>query len=177
VRVNLLRDQKSKLDFSINWLRIALTLFLIFFLVFAAYNYWLMRLDINFLETKLENTEEQIELNLPRAEERDSLLEKIAEIEQEIRFVEVPFYAWGRSLLQIGYLIPPRMMLSEILIEQNQIALLGRTAREQYLVDFLQYLESSPLFSRVDLEQIQKREDVQFLINLEIMTGGNQHVE
>lgn len=123
-----------------------------------------MKDEIDVLDRRLEGYSSREEKYY---ELKDELEEK-----GDIEIKEVIQYPWGESLLQVGYLIPENIKLESLRLEENTFIFEGIARSEQEVINFLTNLAQAPLFSAVDLIDIDKNDEITFSIEASIETGG-----
>lgn len=173
MRVNLLKNKKRKRKrFYVNWLRVIATCLICVLILTGAYKYWVLRKRIEILENEHRALDRELTTYMPEQKEYQSLEKEIEELNEFVDVREVKAEPWGEALLNFGYMIPKNIMLEKIQMEQEQVTLAGLTESEDRLIEFLNILNNSSLFNKVDLEDIDKEEDVIFTIILNLETGG-----
>ncbi len=171
MKVNLLNRNKNNIS-SFNWpLVIGIcVLFIVLFLIFT--HYWVIRNNRDILER--ENEYLEAELNNQRFLEREyfSLQNEIQELEEQRPEEMIINNIWGEVLLQIGYMIPQKVVLDRIDIEEDIIILKGNTENSDQVVNLINNLEKSNYFRDVKMEFYNSDQQIQFEINAILVKGG-----
>lgn len=136
------------------------------------YKYWILRENAQNLESEIESYKQTLLTYGPVKKEYRTLEDDIEELNEFVDVRDVEAEPWGEALINFGYMVPEKIMLENIEIDREQVTLAGLADSESNLIDFLNSLSSSSLFTEVDLEDIDKQEDVIFTIILKLDTGG-----
>ncbi|MFW6270726.1 MAG: PilN domain-containing protein [Bacillota bacterium] len=172
MRVNLIKNKKRKRRFRVNWLRVAVTCLAFIIIMTGIYKYWILRENAQNLESEIESYKQTLLTYGPVKKEYRTLEDDIEELNEFVDVRDVEAEPWGEALINFGYMVPEKIMLENIEIDREQVTLAGLADSESNLIDFLNSLSSSSLFTEVDLEDIDKQEDVIFTIILKLDTGG-----
>ena len=163
MRVNLIREEKSK--FAFNYFQVVMVLGVlipIFVVVFMQYS---LIAERNTLEQEIDYIENQLTIYLPQEAE---YLEYESVVEELRATPTVPDYNWNRPIEALGYLVPIRGVIDNFSLSQNSLSVRGRTDVGEELREFIIALEDSPFFENIILDTIEKREFVTFTINADI---------
>ena len=171
MRVNLLGEKKQKINTSVSWLRIGVVV-LVFVVIGAALaNMWFMRNRVNRLRDESSILDDQLAIYRPREQEYHELTAQIEEL-QDMEIEGITQHPWGESLLELGYLVPDRVLFTDININNDRMRIMGEADTDQDLISLLSGLEDIEIFYDVDLEEIDQQEDIYFSIGLQMETGG-----
>lgn len=170
MKVNLIAKKQSVV--LVNWVRLSLTLAVIFVLFGLGANFYLMQMEINSLHNDITYLENQLDIYLPKQQQYYDLQADIKELE-EILSDEIPAYTWAEPFRELGYIIPEKAMLQEVQIRDRQIIFTGMANRAEYLQQFQNKILTSSQFRIVNLEKLLKEGEVHFRIVAELDKGGD----
>ncbi len=168
MRVNLIQKEKSV--FAINWLRVIMTITFVVVIMAIIFNYFSMTNNIAKLKDDINMLEKEIKIYQDKKQEYYSLKKKIKELKEKPQII-VPEYTWGKPIKQLGFIIPARAMLNNVVINDNKIKFSGRTYRAEDLREFKNNLVSSSLFQSVDLYKLIKEKEIVYEIDAVLAEG------
>jgi len=168
MRVNLIEKEKSV--FAINWLRVIITIAFAVAIMAIIFNYFVLQNSIKSLKEDINVLEDQIAIYKIKKQEYYSVQKKLKELKAKPLLV-IPEYTWGKSIQQLGLVIPSRAMLDNVVINNNKITFSGKAYRAEDLREFKNNLVSSSLFQSVDLYKLIKEKEIVFSIDAKLAEG------
>jgi len=169
MRVNLIAKEKQGLLF--DSLRVFITLaILITFFVIAFFQFYLIT-GRNVLESEIQGIEDQLAIYLPKEEEYkryESLVEEIKSTPA------IPDYIWDGPVEAMGYLTPLRGVIDNFSLRNRSLNIRGRTKIAEELRELTINLSESDYFDNVNLQTMEKQEEVSFIITADLIEEGSE---
>ncbi len=172
MKVNLLEDSEKENIFAINIFMVALVIFISIIILSSTGVYFFYIQNINIIEGEIESLSNQIDNYSEQAREYSNLQSEISELKEKLDIREIKYYPWGEALLELGYIISEDVMLNKININSSSLNLEGLAATEENVIQFINNLNNSVLFTNIELEDLDKKDEVEFIITAEVYTGG-----
>ncbi len=170
MRVNLIAKKGSKL-LTIDWTRLIITLLIVCISFGLGFNFFLMRNKVNILKQEVNLLDEQLNTYLPRQKEYLNFKNKLKKLQKKPE-INTSKYLWDRSLIELGYIIPPGSVLTGMKMTAGNISFNGRTGESKKLLQIKNRMESSPFFKEVTITKINKQKDIIFNIKAGLSEGG-----
>jgi type IV pilus assembly protein PilN len=164
MRVNLLFQEKQ--GFLFDYLRVIIILSVLLTFIIIGFLQFRLIIDRNILQSEIRNVESQLEIYLPREEEYkryESLVEEIKSTPG------IPDYIWDGPVEAMGYLTPLRGVIDNLSLENRSLSIRGRTKIAEELRELTINLSESEYFTNVNLQTIEKEEEVNFSITAELV--------
>lgn len=171
MRVNLLAEKKRR--YSLNWTGILFATLVIFLLVLLGLNYYLSISKLAAVERELRSQDRQLAMVLPKKEEYLELQKKINNLEKNKEKNELDRYRWAEVVKEQGYIIPEKVTLNFLQINNNIINLSGIAASNQEVLQFIRNMKTSPFFTEVKLRQLKQQQEISFNIEAVISRRGD----
>lgn len=171
MRVNLLAGKRRV--FSFNWVRLLFAVMVIVLLFLLGANYYLSSSKLVSLEKEIKILDKQMAMILPKKQEYIQLQKKIKNLEKKEKEIEAAQYYWDEVVEEQGYIIPERLMLTLLQINNNRLLLQGIAANNQEVLQFINNLKTSPFFYEVKLHQLSRKDEVNFKIEAVIKGRGD----
>lgn len=164
MRVNLIVAEKQGIIF--DYLRVIITLaILITFFVVGFIQFYLLT-NRSVLQSEIRGIEDQLAIYLPREEEYHRYQAMIEEIKST---PAVPDYVWDGPVEAMGYLTPLRGVIDNFSLRNRILNIRGRTEIAEELRELTINLSESEFFNNVNLQTMEKQEDVRFTITAELI--------
>jgi type IV pilus assembly protein PilN len=164
MRVNLLVEEKQGVVF--DYLRVIITLAILITLFAIAILQFNLVNTRNVLETEIKGIEDQLAFYLPKEAEYkryESLIEEIKSTPA------IPDYIWDGPVEAMGYLTPLRGVIDNFSLNNRSLNIRGRTKIAEELRELTINLSESEYFNNVNLQTMEKQEEVRFTITAELV--------
>lgn len=164
MRVNLIVEEKQGLIFDYLRVIITLAVLITFFVIgFVQFNLLANR---NVLESEIKGIEDQLAIYLPREEEYKKYQSLIEEISST---PAIPDYIWDGPVEAMGFLTPLRGVIDNFSLNNRSLNIRGRTNVAEELRELTINLSESEFFDNVNLQTMEKQEEVRFNITAELV--------
>jgi|GEM_PF-1332213 type IV pilus assembly protein PilN len=164
MRVNLLVEEKQGVIF--DYLRVIITLAVLLTLFIIAFLQFNLITNRNVLESEIRGIENQLAIYLPQEEEYKRFEAAIEEIQST---PSIPNYIWDGPIEAMGYLTPLRGVIDNFSLKNRSLNIRGRTKAAEELRELTINLSESEYFTNVDLQTMEKQEEVRFTITAELI--------
>lgn len=164
MRVNLIAEEKQGILFDYLKVAIIIAVF-ITFMVIGFFQFTLIT-NRNILESEINSIEDQLAIYLPREEEYHRYAAMIEELEGT---PEIPDYIWDGPIEAMGYLTPLRGVIDNFSLRNRSLNIRGRTKVAEELRELTINLDESEFFNNVNLETMEKQEEVSFTITADLV--------
>ncbi|TDS31735.1 PilN domain-containing protein [Halanaerobium congolense] len=164
MRVNLLVEEKQGVIF--DYLRVIITLAVLLTLFIIAFLQFNLITNRNVLESEIRGIENQLAIYLPQEEEYKRFEAAIEEIQNT---PSIPNYIWDGPIEAMGYLTPLRGVIDNFSLKNRSLNIRGRTKAAEELRELTINLSESEYFTNVDLQTMEKQEEVRFTITAELI--------
>ncbi|TDP96954.1 type IV pilus assembly protein PilN [Halanaerobium saccharolyticum] len=163
MRVNLIAEEKQEILFDYLKVGIIITVFITFMVI--GFLQFTLITDRNILESEINSIEDQLAIYLPREEE----YHRYEALIEEIRGTpEIPDYIWDGPIEAMGYLTPLRGVIDNFSLRNRSLNIRGRTKIAEELRELTNNLSESEFFSNVNLQTMEKQEEVSFTITADL---------
>jgi type IV pilus assembly protein PilN len=164
MRVNLLVEEKQGVIF--DYLRVIITLAVLLTLFIIAFLQFNLITNRNVLESEIRGIENQLAIYLPQEEKYKRFEAAIEEIQST---PSIPNYIWDGPIEAMGYLTPLRGVIDNFSLKNRSLNIRGRTKAAEELRELTINLSESEYFTNVDLQTMEKQEEVRFTITAELI--------
>lgn len=171
MRVNLAKRETG--IFSLNWIRIGVTILIIVLLVGLAYNYYSLITRKDILDEEIESLDQQLKVLNPKKEEYLNLSSQVSQLEREVQEIEGR-YIWGYITQETGFVIPENVQLNSFSISNNSLQVSGRAENTELLINYINNMNQSPYFNNVTLQSYDNQDEIIFNIDANVQQGGDQ---
>jgi len=180
MRVNLAKERKQ--GFAVN--KSYIIMFIIFVVLIASmYIYYsIMNNRVANYEKQIEIANEELEELQKKREEYLTLKEEIRSLEEEIakreksqekRLPTLTKQNWNITLLELGKIIPEKVMINSLNINNEKLSIRGYGESSRIISKFLDNLLESEHIINIRLNQLQNGEDVSYNITADINSGNS----
>ena len=169
MRVNLIEQEKRAFIFSYLRVGIIISIFILFFII--AFTHFYFVVERNILQNEIKNIEDQMAIYIPKEEEYHRYEALIEEIKST---PTIPNYIWDGPIEAMGYITPLRGVIDNFSLRNRSLNITGRTKIAEELREFTINLTESPYFDNVNLETLQKQEEVSFTITANLIEEGSE---
>ena len=173
MRVNLARKETGV--FSINWIRIGVTILIVVLIAGLAINYYILRTQKSSLNKQISSLNQQLKVLTPKKEEYLTLREQVSQLEADVERIEGK-YVWPYIAQETGYVIPESVNLKTFSINENKLTVSGSAANTELLIDYIDNMNQSPYFSQVTLQNYLNQEKISFDLIATMTEGGEDDV-
>jgi type IV pilus assembly protein PilN len=164
MRVNLIVEEKQGIIFDYLRVLITLAVLITFFVIgFLQFN---LITDRNVLQSEIKGIEDQLTIYLPREEEYHKYQRMIEDIEST---PAIPDYIWDGPIEAMGFLTPLRGVIDNFSLRNRSLNIRGRTKVAEELRELTINLSESEFFNNVNLQTMEKQEEVSFIITAELI--------
>jgi len=164
MRVNLLVEEKQGVIF--DYLRVLITLAVLLTFIIIGYLQFSLIIDRDVLQSEIRNIENQLEIYLPREEE----YKRYEALVEEIKSTPgIPDYVWDGPVEAMGFLTPLRGVIDNFSLQNRSLNIRGRTKVAEELRELTINLSESEYFTNVNLQTMEKQEEVRFTITAELV--------
>lgn len=164
MRVNLLVEEKQGVLF--DYLRVIITLAVLLTFIIIGFLQFNLIMDRNVLQSEIRGIESQLEIYLPREEEYKRYEAMVEEIKST---PGIPDYIWDGPVEAMGYLTPLRGVIDNFSLQNRSLNIRGRTNVAEELRELTINLSESEYFTNVNLQTMEKQEEVSFSITAELV--------
>ena len=182
MRVNLAKERKQ--GFAVN--KSYIIMFIIFVVLIASmYIYYsIMNNRVANYEKQIEIANEELEELQKKREEYLTLKEEIRSLEEEIakreksqekRLPTLTKQNWNITLLELGKIIPEKVMINSLNINNEKLSIRGYGESSRIISKFLDNLLESEHIINIRLNQLQNGEDVSYNITADINSGEEEN--
>jgi len=167
MRVNLLKERNKA--YTINWIEITIIITIILCLASIGIFILVQNNKITVKENEIASLENQIRILTVRVNEYNELKAKVEMLEEIKAKMDTLEYVWDDILLELGYVIPSQTMINRMALTDKTIAINGLAIDNQKVLDLLENMKLSPLYSDVKLVDIVHINDANYNITAEIV--------
>ncbi|MFW6028873.1 MAG: PilN domain-containing protein [Halanaerobiales bacterium] len=164
MRVNLIVEEKQGILF--DYLKVGIVIAVLLTFMIIGYIQYSLIIDRNILKSEINSIEDQLAVYLPREEEYHKYQSMIDEIKGT---PEIPDYIWDGPVEAMGYLTPLRGVIDSFALRDRSLNIKGRTKAAEELRELTTNLSESEFFKNVNLETIEKKEEVSFTITADLI--------
>jgi Tfp pilus assembly protein PilN len=172
MRVNLAKRETG--IFSLNWIRVGVTLLIIILLAGIAYNYYYLNQQQDILNQEIESLNQQLRVLNPKKEEFLNLRSQVSQMEQEVERIEGK-YIWAYITQETGFVIPEDVELNSFSISGEQLQVSGNANNTELLINYINNMNESPYFENVTLQNYVNQEEIQFNIDAIVTREGDNN--
>jgi Tfp pilus assembly protein PilN len=166
MRVNL--AQKETGVFSLNWIRVVVTILVVVLIAGIAMNYYLLTTKKDILTQEIKTLDQQLRVLNPKKEEYLNLRTQVSQLEQEVERVEGR-YIWAYITQETGFVIPENVELNSFSISDMNLSVSGKARNTELLIDYIDNMNESPFFENVTLQNYVNQEDITFNIDADVI--------
>jgi hypothetical protein len=84
---------------------------------------------------------------------------------------------WQEGLNELGYTITKGVLLKVLLLENTDLYIKGSAKTRKYLVEFINNLNRSPIYSNINLNETIKASQILFEVEANLLKGESVLVE
>src|SRR6056297_3672091 len=172
MRVNL--AQKETGVFSLNWIRVGVTILVVVLIAGIAMNYYLLTARKDILTQEIKSLDQQLRVLNPKKEEYLNLRTQVSQLEQEVERVEGR-YIWAYITQETGFVIPENVELNSFSISDMNLSVSGKARNTDLLINYIDNMNESPYFENVTLQNYVNQEDIQFNIDAAVIREGENN--
>jgi|AntRauTorckE6833_2_1112554.scaffolds.fasta_scaffold16431_2 Tfp pilus assembly protein PilN len=166
MRVNLVQRETGV--FSLNWIRVGVTILVVVLIAGIAMNYYLLTTRQEILTQEIKSLDQQLRVLNPKKEEYLNLRTQVSQLEQEIERVEGR-YIWAYITQETGFVIPGNVELNSFSISGTNLSVQGKANNTELLIDYIDNMNESPFFDNITLQNYVNQEDITFNIDADII--------
>jgi len=166
MRVNL--AQKETGVFSLNWIRVGVTILVIVLIAGIAMNYYLLTARKDILTQEIKSLDQQLRVLNPKKEEYLNLRTQVSQLEQEVERIEGR-YIWAYITQETGFVIPENVELNSFSISDMNLSVSGKARNTDLLINYIDNMNESPFFENVTLQNYVNQEDITFNIDADVI--------
>lgn len=166
MRVNLV--QKETGVFSLNWIRVGVTILVVVLIAGIAMNYYLLTSRQEILTQEIKSLDQQLRVLNPKKEEYLNLRTQVSQLEQEVERVEGR-YIWAYITQETGFVIPENVELNSFSISGTNLSVQGKANNTELLISYIDNMNESPFFDNVTLQNYVNQEDITFNIDADVI--------
>lgn len=170
MRVNLAKRETG--IFSLNWIRVGVTLLIIILVAGIAYNYYFLTTKKETLNQNIESLDQQLRVLNPKKEEFLNLRSQVSQMQQEVERIEGK-YIWAYITQETGFVIPEDVELNSFSISGEQLQVSGNANNTELLINYINNMNESPYFENVTLQNYVNQEEIQFNIDAVVTREGD----
>jgi Tfp pilus assembly protein PilN len=171
MRVNLV--QKETGVFSLNWIRVGVTILVVVLIAGIAMNYYLLTTRKDILTQEIQTLDQQLRILNPKKEEFLNLRTQVSQLEEEVQRVEGK-YIWAYITQETGFVIPENVELNSFSISGNSISVSGKANNTELLINYIDNMVQSPFFEKVILQNYVNQESITFNIDADVTRGDDE---
>lgn len=164
MKVNLI--VKEKQGIILDYLRVLITLAIVITFFVIGFIHFYLLTGRNVLQSEIDGIEDQLAIYSPREEEYHRYERLIAEIEST---PSIPEYIWDGPVEAMGFLTPLRGVIDNFSLQNRSLNIRGRTQVAEELRELTINLSESEFFNNVNLQTLEKQEEVSFTITAELV--------
>jgi len=172
MRVNLAKRETGV--FTLNWIRIGVTVLVIILIAGIAYNYYFLTQKKQILNKEIESLDQQLRVLNPKKEEYLNLRTQVSQLEQKVERIEGK-YIWAYITQETGFVIPQNVELNSFTISGDQLRVSGNANNTELLINYIDNMNESPYFENVTLQNYVNQEDIQFNIDAAVIREGENN--
>ncbi len=169
MRVNLARKETGV--FSINWIRIGVTILIVVLIAGLAINYYILRTQKSSLNKQISSLNQQLKVLNAKKEEYITLRGQVSQLEADIERIEGK-YIWPYIAQETGYVIPESVNLNTFTMTEDKLTVSGNADNTELLIDYIDNMNQSPYFSQVTLQNYLNQENISFDLIAVVSKGG-----
>src|SRR6056297_113026 len=166
MRVNL--AQKETGVFSLNWIRVGVTILVIVLIAGIAMNYYLLTSRKDILTQEIQSLDQQLRVLNPKKEEYLNLRTQVSQLEQEVERVQGR-YIWAYITQETGFVIPENVELNSFSISGTNLSVAGEANNTELLIDYIDNMVESPFFENVTLQNYVNQDSITFNIDAVVL--------
>ena len=166
MRVNL--AQKETGVFSLNWIRVGVTILVVVLIAGIAMNYYLLTARKDILTQEIKSLDQQLRVLNPKKEEYLNLRTQVSQLEQEVERIEGR-YIWAYITQETGFVIPENVELNSFSISDMNLSVSGKARNTDLLINYIDNMNESPFFENVTLQNYVNQEDITFNIDADVI--------
>ena len=166
MRVNL--AQKETGVFSLNWIRVGVTILVVVLIAGIAMNYYLLTTRKDILTQEIQSLDQQLRVLNPKKEEYLNLRTQVSQLEQEVERVEGR-YIWAYITQETGFVIPENVELNSFSISGTNLSVAGEANNTELLIDYIDNMVESPFFENVTLQNYVNQDSITFNIDADVI--------
>ena len=166
MRVNLAQTETGV--FSLNWIRVGVTILVVVLIAGIAMNYYLLTARKDILTQEIQSLDQQLRVLNPKKEEYLNLRTQVSQLEEEVERVEGR-YIWAYITQETGFVIPENVELNSFSISDMNLSVSGNARNTELLIDYIDNMNESPFFENVTLQNYVNQEDISFNIDADVI--------
>lgn len=182
MRVNLAKESQQRFVVNKNYLIMFIIFIVLMTGIYIQYTVMNHRVDkyegeIKIANRELEELQKKRNEYLVLKEEIKNLEKRITKKEEknEIQLPSLTKQNWNITLLELGKIIPDKVMINSLNINNQQLSIRGYGESSRKITEFLDNLLESDLLVNIRLNQLQNGEDVSYDIKADINSGEEEN--
>lgn len=157
MKVNLLKERNQA--YSINWMEIIVIIVVVLFVIGTGVHYFTLYNQRSILEDEVVSLNSQVATLRIKVAEYNKLKERVEELTRIKEKMDTLKYVWDKAIIEQGYVNPGQVMIDNLNIEGNHLEINGKSASNQRILDLIDYMKVSPIYSNVSLKDVQAEGD------------------
>ncbi len=172
MKVNLLKERNQA--YSINWMEIVIIITVALFIMGVGIHYYYLYTDSMLLKADVDNLynqETKLRIEVIKFNKLQDKVEELTRIKEKMDTLK---YLWDGAIIEQGYIIPNKVMLGTLSLEENTLKLLGRADTNQKVLDYISNMKLSPFYGKVTIKDLQTQaNDAIFTLETVIVEEGD----
>ena len=171
MRVNLAGETKN--IYRINWVKIILVILSILLIVTIGAHYYILLNRYFMVKEEVNKYKNQTMVLSQKKNEYFDMQNKINKLEEYKKEIQKYEYYWDDIIEEMGYVIPDKLQLNNLQIENKLMIIRGRAEDNYQVIILLDNLKESQYFSNAKIIKLNKKEETIFEIETDIASRGD----